>query len=576
MNKKLVSNVTTLAAIGIITLSSSVGSVNVFAKEQTQVATTQSERALEKLPLPYLTAPLTTETTIISGDANYVDPILMLTLGIPNIGNIHLYGGGAFEYKLDEPLPAYTQITLQTLINDTDNPAYSSRVTAIVQQAKISVNEVSDADKVVSGVGYANQVAKVVTPDGSSYTGTTGADGKYTVQIPRQKAGAILSVTSTDRAGYVDTKQVTVVDRLGPDEPELNVANATDKVITGKAEANSKIEITITRTDESGVVQTATAKGTTDADGIFSIPTLELAEGDVITATATDAAGYESVEAEMTVISAVQPSDVTLNAVDNGATTITGTGTPGLTAETTLGGTKYTAVIDTEGNYSITIPKQKADTLVKVHETNKAGVSGPDAQVKVYNHIPQTGVITINDIVPGQQAITGKVPADAELVRLVVNGVAQRNMQSVNGEYNIYSRFVTDKDGKLVRLKAGDVVQVDYGTRTPANMIVKTTVKATIVKPTVDPVTAKAENVTGKVPEGTQTVRLTVNGIAQRVITPNITTGGGINADGTYSFYTRFVKDADGNSVRLQAGDVVAVDYGVQIPGDTATSVTVK
>ncbi|WP_430536402.1 hypothetical protein [Listeria rocourtiae] len=119
----------------------------------------------------------------------------------------------------------------------------------------------------------------------------------------------------------------------------------------------------------------------------------------------------------------------------------------------------------------------------------------------------------------------------------------------------------------------------DTRIRTPANLVATTIVNKEHVKPVVHDIKANAGYVTGFAPVGTQVLRLVVNGIPQRTITPqaNIETvvAGGIASDGKFKIYSRFIKDENGINRKLQAGDKVIIDFGVQIPGDTGTTVTV-
>ncbi|MBC2004958.1 hypothetical protein HCA78_14325 [Listeria booriae] len=265
--------------------------------------------------------------------------------------------------------------------------------------------------------------------------------------------------------------------------------------------------------------------------------------------------------------------------VTNNDTVVKGTGIPGLTISITNGTDTYTGKVAINGTFSITIPLQKADTILTVTQKN-GEVSSAIVNVKVSNYIPATAPV-VNPVGPFQQAITGNVPEGTKMVRLLVNGIAQRTMApEADGSFSIYSRFITDGVLNNLRLKAGDIVTVDYGNKTPANLVTNVTVSAELVKPIVNDVVAGTDYITGIVPVGTQTLRLVVNGVPQRTISPqaniDAVTAGGIGPDGKYKIYSRFIVDEEGTSRRLKAGDRVTVDGGVQIPGDTGTTFIVK
>lgn len=187
----------------------------------------------------------------------------------------------------------------------------------------------------------------------------------------------------------------------------------------------------------------------------------------------------------------------------------------------------------------------------------------------------------INAVGPFQQAITGTVPVGTVMVRLLVNGVPQRTAApDAEGNFTIYSRFVTDGVDKTLRLQAGDKVTIDYGVK--GNPLLASTVEVNkdFVKPLVNPVAPNAEYVTGIVPVGSQVIRLLVNGVPQRTANSqadiNSVVVGGIDMKtGKFRIYSRIIKDENGKSRKLQAGDQVTIDSGVQIPGATGTTVTV-
>uniref|UniRef100_UPI003D2F7528 toxin Cry1Ac domain D-VI-related protein n=1 Tax=Listeria rocourtiae TaxID=647910 RepID=UPI003D2F7528 len=267
-----------------------------------------------------------------------------------------------------------------------------------------------------------------------------------------------------------------------------------------------------------------------------------------------------------------------VNSVTNNDTVVTGTGKPGLIVTVNNGTTSYTSTVAANGTFTVTIPQQKADTILTVTQKN-ASTTSETVNIKVTNYMP-TEKVTLNPVGPFQQAITGKAPAGTKSVRLIVNGVPQRLVTpEADGSFSIYSRFVTDGTNANLRLQAGDIVAVDYGIRTPANLVATTIVNKEHVKPVVHDIKANADYVTGFAPVGTQVLRLVVNGIPQRTITPqaNIETvvAGGIASDGKFKIYSRFIKDENGINRKLQAGDKVIIDSGVQIPGDTGTTVTV-
>ncbi|MGW6662141.1 S8 family serine peptidase [Peribacillus sp. NPDC055009] len=128
--------------------------------------------------------------------------------------------------------------------------------------ARPSVNTVGDNTVKVTGKAEAGSSVTVKT--GSTVLGKANSNsaGNFTVTMAKkQKAGKVLSVTATDKAGNISSiKTVTVADKTAPSKPTVNTVTTKTTIVTGKAEANSTVSI-----KASGKVigsATATTKGT--------------------------------------------------------------------------------------------------------------------------------------------------------------------------------------------------------------------------------------------------------------------------------------------------------------------------
>ena len=77
-----------------------------------------------------------------------------------------------------------------------------------------TVNPVSSEDKTVTGKAEPNSTVTVTFPDGTTASGTTDADGNYTIDIPANedlKGGETLPVTATDKDGNKSEPATTTV-----------------------------------------------------------------------------------------------------------------------------------------------------------------------------------------------------------------------------------------------------------------------------------------------------------------------------------------------------------------------------
>ncbi|MBC1796871.1 leucine-rich repeat domain-containing protein [Listeria booriae] len=261
--------------------------------------------------------------------------------------------------------------------------------------------------------------------------------------------------------------------------------------------------------------------------------------------------------------------------ITNASTTVTGKGIAGNTIIVKIGNDEYRETIRTDGTFTVLIPETQADTMVQVYQENAFGSKSLEVSIKVSNYMPSEAPV-VNEVYPNQVNVTGTVPAGTKIVRLLVNGVAQRLVEpDVQGHFSIYSRFYSDGTVSNLRLKAGDKVTVDYGVRSTASQKTTVTVQSGAMKPQIDPVVAEATYVTGKVPVGTTTLRLTINGVSQRTIgaVNNLAdlTVGGIDPNGNFRIYSRIIVGVDGKSCKLKDGDVVTIDAGIQAGGTDST-----
>lgn len=128
--------------------------------------------------------------------------------------------------------------------------------------ARPSVNTVGDNTVKVTGKAEASSSVTVKT--GSTVLGKANSNsaGNFTVTMSKkQKAGKVLSVTATDKAGNISSiKTVTVADKTAPSKPTVNTVTTKTTIVTGKAEANSTVSIKASKKVIGSA--TATTKGT--------------------------------------------------------------------------------------------------------------------------------------------------------------------------------------------------------------------------------------------------------------------------------------------------------------------------
>ncbi|WP_214732831.1 Ig-like domain-containing protein [Bacillus sp. ISL-46] len=106
-----------------------------------------------------------------------------------------------------------------------------------------TVNPVTNKATTVTGVTVKSAVV-TVKAGASSYKGNADANGKFTVSIPAQNSGTVLSVTVTDAGGTSLPKTIQVT-RIAPNIPVVNAVNNKSAWVTGKTEKLAVVKVWI-------------------------------------------------------------------------------------------------------------------------------------------------------------------------------------------------------------------------------------------------------------------------------------------------------------------------------------------
>ncbi|MEH7109876.1 Ig-like domain-containing protein, partial [Bacillus sp. JJ1764] len=116
---------------------------------------------------------------------------------------------------------------------------------------------------------------------------TANRYGQFSIIIKKQKAGTVVVVVASDRAGNVSkAASIRVKDATAPLAPSVNKVRISDKVITGKAEVDS---IVIAKVNGREI-----GRAKVNAKGQFAISIAKQNANTKISVTATDASGNQS------------------------------------------------------------------------------------------------------------------------------------------------------------------------------------------------------------------------------------------------------------------------------------------
>lgn len=160
-----------------------------------------------------------------------------------------------------------------------------------------------------------------------------------------------------------------------PETPTVDTISNLTKTVTGKADAGMVVTVQIGENE-----YTATA----DKKGNYKIKIPVQKEGTVISITATDEAGNTSDALTVEVVDEIAPSTPKVDKVDSNTTSVTGTAEALTTITITVAKEVIgTSEADENGDFEVTIAKQKKSTDLIITATDAAGNISKEKKVKV-------------------------------------------------------------------------------------------------------------------------------------------------------------------------------------------------
>ncbi|QFH54927.1 Ig-like domain-containing protein [Enterobacter hormaechei] len=321
-------------------------------------------------------------------------------------------------------------------------------------------------DLVVNGVSNAEAGQTVtVTLNGVDYTTTVQANGSWSVTVPSADIGAITDGSYTITAAVADKAgNPALADRdvlVDTTVPQLTINTVSDDDVINSAEHAQALIVTGSVTGAAaGDVVTVTINNkdytaTLDASGRWSVgvPAADvsaLTAGDhTITAALTDKAGNSNsttheVEVNLTApvltIDTVSGDDVINSSEKTQDLTITGTASglaAGAVVTGMLNGKAYSATVDTNGQWTTTVPASEVGQLGEALYTVSASATD-----SVGNSTSTSHTVNVESVLPG--VIINTVAGDD-----VINAAELATGQTISGT--------------VVNAEAGNTVTVSVG-----------------------------------------------------------------------------------------------------------------
>ncbi|NZB77088.1 Ig-like domain-containing protein [Escherichia coli] len=355
-------------------------------------------------------------------------------------------------------LTASSYTVTATVSDKAGNPASADHALAVdVTAPDLTINTVAGDDiinaiehgqaLVVSGTSTGAAAGDVVTVtlNGKNYTTTLDASGNWSVGIPAADVTALATGSQTitaslsDRAGNSDsTTHDVTVDLSGP---TLTINTVSGDDIINNTEKTQDLTISggssglATGTTVTVMLNGLAYSATTDGSGNWSITVPASAVGALgeavyqISASATDSAGNNgstthtvNVESLLpgVIINTVAGDDI-INAAESGVNQtisgqVTGTAQAGNTVTVTLGGNQYTATVQPDLSWSVSVPAADLQALGNGELTISASVTNTTGNTGTATHD-----IVIDANLPGLRVDT---VAGDDVVNIIEHGQA--------------------------------------------------------------------------------------------------------------------------------------------------------
>lgn len=435
-----------------------------------------------------------------------------------------------------------------------------------------------------TGVTGDGQTVSVVL-NGVTYTGTVDSNGNWQVSVPASALATLpegtlnYTVTVQDAAGNTGSNQGSVTVDLTPPtltlntvagDDSINIAESTAPILlsgTSDAEAGQRVTLTLNnQTWTTTVDQNGEWNLTLPAGSLAGIP----AGAYILTVTVSDAAGNPVTETrEITVatgalsVSINTPfGDGYLNLAEQGVgqtlTGSTGVAGDGQTVTVTLGGNDYSATVDAQGNWTLTLTPAQVQTLDE-------GIN--------------TLVVNASDAAGNSGSLTSAVTVDLTPPSLIINPIGGDNI--INSVEVLEAVAIS---GTATVADAGQTVtvsfqNVDYTTRVLSDGTWQVTLPASVVQGLADgsyPVAVSMTDAAGN----PATATLTLTRDADSLNLPTLTIG--TISDDNFLNQAESLQDLSigGTSTNLAEGQLVTVtlnsiQYSGTVAADGSWTVTV-
>ncbi|MGG3449158.1 Ig-like domain-containing protein [Domibacillus aminovorans] len=413
-----------------------------------------------------------------------------LSKGTYNVVEVFAY---TYEGSLEDlSIPLHDSIK----IND-ESKVIEKNIKVNGETSLIHVDPVKENSTAVTGGTDPNMTIEISNESSKKIgTGKSKSDGHFSVKIPKQKLGMVLTVIVKDAHGNQTAKrEIEVQDGTPPEAPVVDPVSDQSMTVTGKTEAGATVMLKL---------GTGNVIGMADDQGEFSIEIAKQKAGATLYVTAEDEASNVSKETKVMVSDGTAPDAPIVDPVKELQKAVTGTTEPGMTVTVSHNGKVLkSGKSDKKGKFSVSIKMPAKGSKLLVTAKDAAG-----------NESAATEAIVLDGIAPDAPKVTVPVNDKSERVTGTTEGKAtvtvKLGTETYTGKADDQGTFTV----AIVRPKAGTTILVtaadEAGNVSKETKVVVADVTAPDA-PIVDPVKELQKAVTGTTEPG-MTVTVSYNG----------------------------------------------------------------
>ncbi|PTL11437.1 hypothetical protein BUZ15_00005, partial [Staphylococcus gallinarum] len=493
--------------------------VEIVTSEGNQIRGASESGSIVKVELP--------DGTKLTGVANTIEKFV---IDIPS--DKKLQGGDILKVTATDQEGNKSLVTTINVI-DTTPPKAPSVLPLTSENVEISV------------VGEPGSTIKILLPDNTELIGQADNQGVSVIALPGNKkfqGGERLRVTSTDATGNESLETVVeIIDVTPPKAPSVNPVTSESLQITGTTEPNTSVKVIMP--DSTELVTIANDRGEFTIDLTVS---KKLQGGENLKIKSIDTAGNVSHETIVEVKDTTPPLTPIVNPINSESTNIVGRAEPKTTVKVELpDGTNLMAKVDSNGNYTIDIPrinKFQGGENIKVSSIDDAGNKSQAITINVKDATPPT-IPTIDEVTSESTQVSGTSEPGSTIKLVLPDGTELSNVTDDQGNYVIDLTNVLFNGGEELNVTSTDIT----GNRSE---ILKLTVKDVTAPeaPSVNPVTSENMSVTG----------ISEPGSIVKVVLPNGSELTGVaNNQGEYTIDLSQIKLTANDKLKVTATDAV-------------------